>query len=95
MRIGERLCAIRDECPHAGASLADGVLEGTIITCLRRGSQFDVTIGARERGPPDFPIRTQRVASEAGTTLRGRARRSVVDLSDCNVPIDSNIREGI
>ncbi|MBF8290594.1 MAG: Rieske (2Fe-2S) domain protein [Chloroflexi bacterium] len=63
MRVAGRLHAIRDECPHAGASLADGTLDGPIITCPRHGSQFDVTTGARERGPSDFPIRTYRVAS--------------------------------
>ena len=67
-RIGNRLHAVRDECPHAGASLADGVLAGTIITCPRHGSQFDVTTGSRERGPSDFPIRTYRTVSVEGTT---------------------------
>jgi nitrite reductase/ring-hydroxylating ferredoxin subunit len=69
IRVGGRLHAIRDECPHAGASLADGTLEGPIITCPRHGSQFDVTTGARERGPSDFPIRTYRVVSDADATL--------------------------
>ena len=69
IRVGGRLHAIRDECPHAGASLADGTLEGPIITCPRHGSQFDVTTGARERGPSDFPIRTYRVVSDAGATI--------------------------
>lgn len=64
LRVGEQLHAIRDECPHNGASLADGDLDGTIITCPRHGSQFDVTTGARERGPSDFPIRTYRVITE-------------------------------
>lgn len=68
-RVGERLCAVRDECPHAGASLADGVLEGTVITCPRHGSQFDVTTGARERGPSDFPIRTYRIVETGGLTF--------------------------
>jgi nitrite reductase/ring-hydroxylating ferredoxin subunit len=62
-RLGDRLHAIRDECPHAGASLADGVLDGAIVTCPRHGSQFDLTTGSRERGPSDFPIRTYRVVS--------------------------------
>ena len=66
LRIGAQLYAIRDECPHAGASLSDGVLADRIITCPRHGSQFDVTTGARERGPSDFPIRTYRVTDEAG-----------------------------
>ena len=69
MRVDGRLHAIRDECPHAGASLADGTLEGPIITCPRHGSQFDVTTGARERGPSDFPIRTYRVVSDADATF--------------------------
>lgn len=67
-RIGDRLHAIRDACPHAGASLADGVLDGTVITCPRHGSQFDVTTGSRERGPSDFAIRTYRVVTVEGTT---------------------------
>jgi nitrite reductase/ring-hydroxylating ferredoxin subunit len=68
-RVGGRLHAVRDECPHAGASLADGDLRGAIVTCPRHGSQFDVTTGARERGPSDFPIRTYRVVEDDGRTL--------------------------
>ncbi len=68
-RLGERLCAIRDECPHAGASLADGVLDGSVITCPRHGSQFDVRTGNCERGPADFPIRTYRVLTAEDATF--------------------------
>ena len=68
-RVAGRLHAVRDECPHAGASLADGELQGTIITCPRHGSQFDVATGARERGPSDFPIRTYRTLEDAGRTF--------------------------
>lgn len=68
-RVGDRLCAIRDECPHAGASLADGDLDGTIITCPRHGSQFDIVTGARERGPSDVPIRTYRVLRTEDATF--------------------------
>ncbi|HLO36119.1 MAG TPA: Rieske 2Fe-2S domain-containing protein, partial [Candidatus Deferrimicrobium sp.] len=68
-RVAGRLHAVRDECPHAGASLADGELQGAIITCPRHGSQFDVTTGSRERGPSDFPIRTYRVIEDQGRTL--------------------------
>ena len=69
IRVDGDLHAIRDECPHAGASLVDGILEGSIITCPRHGSQFDVITGARERGPSDFPIRTYRVVSDADATF--------------------------
>jgi nitrite reductase/ring-hydroxylating ferredoxin subunit len=69
-RIDGTFHAVRDECPHAGTSLADGVLQGTILTCPGHGSQFDVTTGARERGPSDFPIRTYRVVvSDAGVAV--------------------------
>lgn len=37
--------AIANKCTHAGGSLAKGVLEGSIVTCPRHGSQFDVKTG--------------------------------------------------
>jgi len=63
-RLSEKLCAFRDVCPHAGASLADGELDGKIVTCPRHGSQFNVCSGSRLRGPADYPIRIYRVVSE-------------------------------
>ena len=68
-RIGQNLCAFRDVCPHDGASLADGALDGRIVTCPRHGSQFNVCTGARLRGPADYPIRTYRVVMEDGATF--------------------------
>jgi len=65
-RIGEKLCAFRDVCPHAGFSLADGELSGKVITCPEHGSQFNVCTGARLRGPADFPIRIYRVVEQDG-----------------------------
>jgi len=65
-RLGEKLCAFRDVCPHDGASLADGELDGKVVTCSRHGSQFNVCSGSRLRGPADYPIRTYRVVSEEG-----------------------------
>jgi 3-phenylpropionate/trans-cinnamate dioxygenase ferredoxin subunit len=32
-------------CPHMGGHLADGALEGTVITCPRHHSQFDLRDG--------------------------------------------------
>ncbi len=43
--------AISNQCTHAGVGLSQGTLEGKIVTCPRQGSQFDVTSGARLRGP--------------------------------------------
>ena len=63
---GGRLCAISDACPHAGASLSEGELDGDIVTCPRHGSQFRVTDGERVRGPADEAVATVRVLVEAG-----------------------------
>ncbi|MGH7819100.1 MAG: Rieske (2Fe-2S) protein, partial [Candidatus Binatia bacterium] len=65
-RVGARLFAILESCPHAGASLADGDLEGSVVTCPEHGSQFDVCTGRRVRGPSDFPVRTFPVVEEDG-----------------------------
>jgi len=63
---GGGLHAIVDSCPHAGASLSEGALEGDVITCPRHGSQFCVIDGARVRGPADCEVATVRVLVEAG-----------------------------
>lgn len=44
-RVGDRYFAIANRCPHMGGDLSAGVLEGTVITCPRHGSQFDITDG--------------------------------------------------
>jgi nitrite reductase/ring-hydroxylating ferredoxin subunit len=57
-RLGDRICAIRDVCPHAGFSLADGEFEDGIVTCPEHGSRFEVCSGERVRGPSDYPVQT-------------------------------------
>src|SRR5262245_16681903 len=37
--------AIDNSCPHNGASLASGKLEGRILQCPAHGLRFDVTTG--------------------------------------------------
>jgi 3-phenylpropionate/trans-cinnamate dioxygenase ferredoxin subunit len=37
--------AADNRCPHMGGHLAEGVLEGTIVTCPRHHSRFDLTDG--------------------------------------------------
>jgi nitrite reductase/ring-hydroxylating ferredoxin subunit len=37
--------AIDGICPHAGGPLAEGVLQGSIVTCPWHGWQFDVSTG--------------------------------------------------
>jgi nitrite reductase/ring-hydroxylating ferredoxin subunit len=50
--------AFGDLCPHRQCSLAEGGLEGTVVTCPCHGSQFAVTTGERLRGPAVRSVRT-------------------------------------
>jgi nitrite reductase/ring-hydroxylating ferredoxin subunit len=44
--IDGEVLAIDGLCPHQGGPLADGPLEGTLVTCPWHGWQFDVRTGA-------------------------------------------------
>ena len=41
-RIGDEVYAIEDSCPHAGASLSNGKLEGRRVACPAHGLKFDL-----------------------------------------------------
>ncbi|MCO5401608.1 Rieske (2Fe-2S) protein [Ralstonia soli] len=43
--IGGTLHAIDNTCPHQGASLANGALDGTILGCPAHGLRFDLVTG--------------------------------------------------
>lgn len=43
--VDGRIFAIDDTCPHEGASLAEGSLEGTKVVCPWHAAEFDVTSG--------------------------------------------------
>ena len=44
-RVGDRFYAADNLCPHMGGDLSAGKLEGTIITCPRHASRFDLRDG--------------------------------------------------
>jgi nitrite reductase/ring-hydroxylating ferredoxin subunit len=44
--VGGTVYAIDDTCPHRGAPLWEGDVEGTEVTCPWHGARFDVTSGA-------------------------------------------------
>ena len=37
--------AVGDRCPHLHASMSEGILDKTVVTCPRHLSKFDVTTG--------------------------------------------------
>jgi toluene monooxygenase system ferredoxin subunit len=46
LRAGSDIFAYQAMCPHEAVSLADGVHDGAILTCLEHMWQFDVRTGA-------------------------------------------------
>jgi 3-phenylpropionate/trans-cinnamate dioxygenase ferredoxin subunit len=44
-RVGNNVYATQNRCPHMGGNLSHGTLNGTIVTCPRYGSQYDVRDG--------------------------------------------------
>jgi len=48
-RVGDKYYATGNRCPHLGGKLSQGKLEGTIVTCPRHGSQFDLRDGKTVR----------------------------------------------
>lgn len=44
-RVGDNYYCTDNHCPHMGGNLSLGRLEGTVITCPRHHSQFDLTDG--------------------------------------------------
>jgi nitrite reductase (NADH) small subunit/3-phenylpropionate/trans-cinnamate dioxygenase ferredoxin subunit len=60
-RRGDKFNAIDDLCPHMGASLAEGHLEGETVTCPWHAWRFCVRDGTWEDNPrvkvDAFPVR--------------------------------------
>lgn len=48
-RTQDGFYAVGNICPHMKGKLSKGTLEGTIVTCPRHGSQFDVRTGENVR----------------------------------------------
>jgi 3-phenylpropionate/trans-cinnamate dioxygenase ferredoxin subunit len=64
-RVGINYYAVADRCAHMGGDLSNGTLEGTVITCPRHGSQFDIRTGQNLRW-----MRGSGIAAAVGKTLK-------------------------
>jgi nitrite reductase/ring-hydroxylating ferredoxin subunit len=53
-----------DECTHAAASLADGMLEGDVIECCVHMGSFHVPTGNVVQPPCEMPLRTYHVVAK-------------------------------
>ncbi len=59
--VDGKFFAIEDQCTHAGASLAEGTLAGTVVTCPWHGATFDVATGAVLSAPAFENVATYKV----------------------------------
>src|ERR1700691_1335185 len=60
-KIDGKFYVTDDECTHASASLADGILEGDIIECSLHFGAFHVPTGEVKAPPCSFALRTYKV----------------------------------
>ncbi len=79
-RVGDKYYAADNRCPHSDGKLSQGKIEGTIVTCPRHGSQFDLGDG-----------RVVRWLKGSGLMSRiGKALKSPRPLSTYNVDIQGD-----
>ena len=52
--VGGNYFAIDDTCTHSGASLSEGKLDGSIVTCDWHGAQFDCKNGKLIKFPGEI-----------------------------------------
>jgi ethylbenzene dioxygenase ferredoxin component len=67
--IGGRFYVTDDECTHASASLADGMLDGEVIECAMHLGAFHVPTGEVKAPPCAVALRTYKVIREGDDVL--------------------------
>ena len=65
-QIGGQFFVTDDECTHAAASLADGMLDGDVIECAVHMGAFHVPTGAVKAPPCAVALRTYKVVLQSG-----------------------------
>ncbi len=85
-KVEGKYYAAQNKCPHFGGDLSTGKLEGTIVTCPRHGSQFNLTDGSVVRW-----LKGTGLISSIGKTLKSPQKLSTyqikVDGQDITVEI--------
>ena len=69
-RIGDAVYAIEDSCPHNGASLSNGKLQGKSVTCPAHGMRFNLEPD-RDGGPARLQARKHTVCTVDGMVMLG------------------------
>ena len=67
--VDGELYAMDNVCSHRGCPLAEGYLEGNIVTCPCHGAQFDVRTGEVKAPPAPRPQQKFTVKAEGNDIL--------------------------
>ena len=67
--IAGRYYVTDDECTHASASLADGMLDGEVIECAMHMGAFHVPTGEVKAPPCAMALRTYKVMPDGNDVL--------------------------
>lgn len=69
-RRGDRITALENRCPHAGAPLSEGFVEGDQITCAWHGWSFAIDTGVSLDDPEMKVPRLETVVDDGDVFLR-------------------------
>ena len=61
--------AIDDACSHAGGSLAEGPVAGSVVTCPWHGATFDILTGAALSDPAYEGVKSYNVKVQNGNVF--------------------------
>ena len=69
-----------DECTHAAASLADGMIEGDVIECCMHMGAFHIPTGRVAQPPCEVPLRTYQVVLRGADVFADLRRNAAGEL---------------
>jgi nitrite reductase/ring-hydroxylating ferredoxin subunit len=69
-----------DECTHAAASLADGMIDGDVIECCMHMGSFRIPTGEVVAPPCEVPLRTYKVVLSDGDILADLTRNAAGEM---------------
>src|SRR6516165_1497884 len=79
--VGGRYYVTEDECTHASASLADGMLDGDVIECAVHMGAFHVPTGEVKAPPCAMALRTYKVELNEDDVLVDLDRNAAGELA--------------
>ncbi len=81
-RVGGRIYAVDNRCPHRGGDLGGGELEGTVVYCPLHFWSFDLLTGRSVR-PPGASVMCFEVREHEGRIEVGPEAEAAPGARDC------------